>query len=135
MNQGILDTSDYIRVTNNTDKPIKGRYDGTDYLFQVGAPTDIHIDAARHIFDFGKPDKTQCFLRMGWVEKFGGYEAAEEHLAKVAFDEVPSPAIDISAGKRGRAKASKPTPLVNAGADAGEGHTSPTEADEAVGDL
>ena len=136
MNDGILDTSEYIRITNHTDKDIKGRYDGKDYLFKVGAPTDVHVTAAAHIFDFGRSDKTQCFLRFGWIEKFGGYDEAEAHLAKISFEEVPQPTVDISPTKRGRPKVSKPTPLVNAGADdEGEPVSPSAEADEAVGDL
>jgi hypothetical protein len=133
---GLLDTTEYIRVINNAGFDIKGRYDGVDYLFKVGVPTDVHVTIAKHVFDFGKTDKTTCFLRFGWVEKFGSYEAAEDVLNKITFDEVPQPAVDISPAKRGRPRISKPTPLVNAGADDGEGDDpSPSDALEAVGDL
>ena len=133
MNDGILDTSMYVRVTNNTGIVIKGRFDGVDYTFGIGTPVDIHLIAAQHIFCFGKEDKTQAFHRFGWLEG-RTYENAMEFLAGIAFEEVPPPAIDISSKRR--SKISKPTPLVNAGADDGEeGSSSPSDATGTLGDF
>jgi hypothetical protein len=134
MSSGVLDLSEYIRVTNNTGKDIRGRYDGKDYLFKNGEPTDVFHLAARHIFDFGKTDKSQCFHRLGWLDG-KTYEEAEALLQGIVFDEVPSPALDISPGKKRRSKISTPTPLANADADEGEDETSPTEATGTLGDL
>jgi hypothetical protein len=136
MNEGVLDTSDYIRVTNNSGQDIKGMYEGNVYLFKNGQPLDVHIVVAQHIFDFGREDKLKCFHRMGWVDHINTYEQAMERLSKISFDEVPSPTLDISPSKRGRSKISKPTPLVNAGVDDGEeDSSSPSEALGTYGDL
>jgi hypothetical protein len=134
MNNGILDTSEYVRVVNNTGTEIKGMYDGKVYLFKVGTPTDIHLTAAAHIFDFGREDKTKCFHRMGWLEG-RSYEQAMDMLSAISFDEVTLPVPDISPKKR--AKIGKPTPLVNADVDDGEGDSSlsPSEATGTFGDL
>jgi hypothetical protein len=134
MNDGILDTSDYVRVMNNTGMDIKGMYDGKAYLFKVGAPTDIHVMAARHIFCFGVEDKTPCFHRMGWLEG-RSYEQAMDMINAISFEEVTLSVPDISPKKR--TKISKPTPLVNAGVDDGEedSSSSPSEATGTFGDL
>ena len=134
MNEGILDTSDYVRVVNNTGMDIKGMYDGKAYLFKVGIPTDIHLTAAAHIFDFGREDKTKCFHRLGWLDG-RTYEEALNVLNAISFEEVTLPVPDISPKKR--TKISKPTPLVNAGVDDGEedSSSSPYEATGTFGDL
>ena len=138
-----LDLSEYIRVVNRSGSTIKARYDGKDYEFKHGDPTDVHQSAAAHIFGFGLDDKMNAFHRLGWLNK-GSYEEALEKLNDIEFDEVPSPAVNIQAAqkKRGRPKISSPTPLADADADEG-GEVSarvpspPTDADEdeAVGDL
>jgi hypothetical protein len=134
MNEGLLDTSDYVRVTNNTGMEIVGMYDGKEYLFAVGKPTDVHVTVAGHIFDFGKKDKTTCFLRMGWLEG-RSYKQALDLLAAISFEDVTLPVPDISPKKR--AKIGKPTPLVNADVDDGEedSSSSPSEATGTFGDI
>jgi len=134
MNDGILDTSDYVRVVNNTGVDIKGMYDGKVYLFKVGAPTDLHVMAARHIFCFGLDNKTNCFHRLGWLEG-RTYDQAMDMLNAISFEEVTLPVPDISPKKR--TKISKPTPLVNAGVDDGEedSSSSPSETTGTFGDL
>ena len=141
-----LDLSDYVRVVNNTGKAIKARYDGKDYLFSPGEPTDVHQVAAAHIFGFGLDDKTNAFHRLGWLSATSDYEAALEKLNGIEFGEIPSVAVSISSApkKRGRPKISSPTPLADADADDGEevGRLASSPADagdedeaEAVGDL
>ena len=133
MNDGVLDTSAYVRVTNHTDRVIKAKYDGVEYTFGVGTPVDVHIHAAGHIFCFGKDDKTNAFHRLWWLDG-RTYDAAKEILDKITFEEVPQPAVDISSKRR--SKISKPTPLVNAGADDGEeDSSSPSDATGTLGDF
>lgn len=134
MSDGILDTSNYVRVTNKTGIKFVGMYDGQEYVFSVGVPIDIHINSAKHIFGFGEKDKRACFLRWGWMDGNRSYDDAMNYLNAFTFEEVQAPIVNISSAKS-RNKISKPTPLVNAGVEAGEGNTSPTEASEAVGDL
>jgi hypothetical protein len=134
MNEGLLDTSDYVRVTNNTGVEIVGMYEGKEYLFAVGKPTDVHVTVAGHIFDFGKKDKTTCFLRMGWMEG-RSYKQAMDFLSAISFEEVTFSVPDISPKKRN--KIGKPTPLVNADVEDGEGDLSlsPSEATGTLGDI
>jgi hypothetical protein len=134
-----LDLSEYIRIVNNSGKTIKARYDGKDYVFANGEPTDVHHLAAAHIFGFGLEDKTNAFHRLGWITN-NDYESALEKLKDIEFGDVPSPAINISTApkKRGRPRISSPTPLADADADDG-GEVSaspPADAfDEAAGDI
>ena len=137
MNEGVLDTSDFVRVHNDTGEDIVGGFDGTEYLFRNGGFTDVPMVAAQHIFDVGSADKSRCLLRMGWLANTTMKDALAK-LAKVTFTDIPPVPTNVTDLKRGRAKASKPTPLVNAGVEAGEAvpnTVSPSEADEAVGDL
>jgi hypothetical protein len=136
-----LDLSEYVRIVNNTGKTIKARYDGKDYIFSNGEPTDVHQLAAAHIFGFGLDDKTNAFHRLGWLVT-GDYEQALERLKEIEFGEIPSVAVSISSApkKRGRPRISGPNPREYAGADdGGEASASPpTDAgdeEEAVGDL
>jgi hypothetical protein len=119
---GALDLSEYVRVKNNSGINVKGRFDGKDYLFQAGNVTDIHQDAAKHIFGFGEDDKIRAFHRLGWLSQGETVEMAEERLKDFEFSEVPSPAIDIKAKK---SKNQQPTPLADAGAKEGAGLSLP----------
>jgi hypothetical protein len=79
----------YIRVTNNNDKVVVGRYNGKDYRFEPGKPLDVPEIVAEHVFAFGREDKAQAFLRLGWAQSSDQIETAHEKLALVAFDDPP----------------------------------------------
>jgi hypothetical protein len=135
-----LDLSEYIRIVNNTGKTIKARYDGKEYVFNNGEPTDVHQLAAAHIFGFGQDDKTNAFHRLGWLATNDQSDALEK-LKLIEFGDVPSPAVSITTAPkhRGRPRISKLTPLATADADdGGEASASlPADAidDEAIGDI
>lgn len=127
-----LDLSEYIRVKNNSDEDLYGRYDGKDYLFEVGKVTDIHNLAATHIFGFGEEDKTTAFHRLGWFANGMNYKQAMQRLSEFEFGEVPSPQEEHKSAPRKAktAKTSSPTPLADAGADVGGefSNSSPSDA-------
>lgn len=128
-----LDLSEYVRVTQRTGTVLKARYDGRDYVFKDGEPTDIHMLAAKHIFGFGEDDKTNAFHRLGLLNNMT-MEMALEWLNDIEFGDVPSPAVDIGPRKARRAKQTgSPTPLADAGADDGAG-TKPAPPDAPEGD-
>ena len=54
-----------IKVINNNTFTLRGRYDGRDYVFKPGVATVLSLDAAKHIFDLGKDDKSQCLNMLG----------------------------------------------------------------------
>jgi len=131
-----LDLSEYVRVTNRTGSTIKGRYDGVDYLFKPGDETDVHHLAAAHIFGFGLDDKTNAFLRLGWLTS-GSYEEGIERLKDIQFGDVPSPATNIESARKPRGKKTgSPTPLADVGAESGEevSASSPADATEDEGE-
>lgn len=86
-----------IRVVNNNDETVRGRYDGKDYVFKKGKPTDITLEAAAHIFGFGEENKTQALNMLGWLTP--GRDTIEDAMAKLdnisflvgrtVFDEEP----------------------------------------------
>lgn len=129
---GVLDLSEYIRVTNRTGEPIEKQYDGKIYLFEVNEPTDVHQSVATHIFGFGAVDKTNAFHRLGWLTNGMMMKDALNRLNAIEFSEVPNPSTNITAAtnKTRRAKSNSPTPLADVGVEAGgRGKTlSPSDA-------
>lgn len=129
MPDGTLDLSQYIRVTNRTGIVIKSRYDGTDYIFKDGEPTDIHEVAARHIFSWGLDDKSQALHRHGFLKSLEDFKT---WIDQIDFEEVPSPAVDIKTARKSpkNKRIASPTPLADGGAKEGEepSVSSPTNA-------
>lgn len=99
-----------IVVTNNTDKVIKARYSGENYMFPVGEPIAISESAAQHIFGFGNTDKTSALLRLGWMPTSDQYDNAIEKLALIKFGIEEDAKTSSNVG-----------PLVNAGGAEGDG--------------
>ena len=82
------DRSNYVRIVNH-NKDVTGRFNGKDYLFKTGKPTDVPELVARHVFGFGMEDKTSALSRLGWARTSDEMEAGLEKLAKVTFDDPP----------------------------------------------
>jgi len=61
------DGEQYLAVTNGSRERLRARFHGQMYEWVPGETVNISVDAARHIFDFGKEDKTTAFLRLGWI--------------------------------------------------------------------
>ena len=68
-------------VTNNTGSDHVDMYNGKQYAFPAGEKTLVPMDAAFHMFGFGKKDKTENLIRVGkanlpndegakWLAKF-----------------------------------------------------------------
>ena len=64
-----LNTRD-VFVKNNNDFVHTDMYDGQEYIFRPGEKTPVPIDAARHMFGMGNPDKTETLVRLGWAMIF-----------------------------------------------------------------
>lgn len=127
-NPMLLNGNDYVRVTNDTDEVIEGRYAGIDYVFRIGEPVDLTLIAAHHIFGFGGDEKARgaAFLRMGWVSTSSQMKDARKRLAKVRFEDLPN-VIELVP----RAKLSRVGPLVAGGTEgAATGELSPPPAPE-----
>jgi hypothetical protein len=125
------DRSGYIRVISNVDTPkgvIIGRFDGKDYHFKKGVPLDVPEAVARHVFDFGKEDKSQALARLGWLRTSDEYDAAMEKMNLIKFDDPPE-LIEAPPKPRSRRLKGDETgtagPPVNAGGTEGGDFKSP----------
>jgi len=72
-----------IYVTNTNGFTHSDRYAGTDYVFPPSEKVLIDVDAARHMFGFGVPDKTETLTRIGWANAAPG-EPADAGVRKLA---------------------------------------------------
>lgn len=79
----------FVRITNNNEKSIVGRYAGIDYHFKPGHPVDVPELVATHIFAFGKDDKASALSRLGWAPSSADIDNGLEKLSKVTFEEPP----------------------------------------------
>jgi hypothetical protein len=55
-----------IFVTNKNDFEHQDRFDGIDYFFVPGEKVALPEEAAAHMFGFGRSDKTENLIRLGW---------------------------------------------------------------------
>jgi len=87
-NPALLNSNDFVRVTNDGDEVIEGRYASVDYMFRIGDAVDMPLVAAHHIFGFGGTDQSRAaaFLRLGWHDK----KDAMKRLSKISFEELPN---------------------------------------------
>jgi hypothetical protein len=86
----MIDLSDHVRITNGTNRVIKGRFDGVDYIFPPKKPVDVHVFVARHVFGFDMEDKSHAMARLGWMSSSDQLDEAYAELAKIKFDAVPN---------------------------------------------
>jgi len=86
----MIDLSDHVRITNGTNRLIRGRFDGVDYEFPPKKAVDVHVNVARHVFGFDMEDKSFAMARLGWMTSSDQLEAAYAELAKIKFDAVPN---------------------------------------------
>jgi hypothetical protein len=101
-----LDFSDYVRILNNSDQPIQGRYDGRDYRWEPHGYLDVHKVVAVHIFGFIPPEvaealkehpdrlediKTRAMMRLGWLKVGEDFASARQRLTAIRITPVPMP--------------------------------------------
>jgi hypothetical protein len=78
----------YVRVTNTSDAPIEGMYDGVPYLFQPGKSEDVPSIVASHIFGFLNPDKKSALQRLGWLTTSDQYPMALARLNRIHIEAI-----------------------------------------------
>jgi hypothetical protein len=101
-----------VWVRNTGDDFIKDGFNGGFYEFAPGTETEIPDEAAAHIFGYGRQDKYQFVVRLGWtkttndlpeayarLEKFviSDHPTQTHHFTSPVVDQVPLPPV-----KRGR---------------------------------
>lgn len=55
-----------IFVTNKNDFEHQDRYNGVDYFWNPGDKVAVPEEAAAHMFGYGRADKTENLVRLGW---------------------------------------------------------------------
>ena len=88
--------SQTIFVTNK-GVPATGRYENVEYVFETNKELEIPLAAAKHIFGYGDDDKTQYFVRLGWMKMNTDLPRAKERLAEFVFSSEPSKKVHLSA--------------------------------------
>jgi hypothetical protein len=71
-----------IYVTNNSDQDLRDGFGGVFYDFKKGATVEISEEAARHIFGYGKEDKTTHLARLGWIKTANDFQEGLDRLAQ-----------------------------------------------------
>lgn len=83
------DGEQYLAVTNGLAEKIRARFHGQAYEWMPGETVNISLDAAKHIFDFGKEDKSTAFLRLGWINaNQPSMEVAFAKLEELDFEPI-----------------------------------------------
>lgn len=91
-NPVLLNANDYVRITNEGDEPIEGRFAGVDYTFKIGEYVDVPLTVAMHIFGFGGSDQVRAsaLARLGWARNSSELKGAMGKLSKIRFEELPN---------------------------------------------
>lgn len=76
-----------IFVKNNNDFDHFDSYDGTEYHFPPGEEVEMDDVAAMHMLGYGRKDKTENLIRLGWANKLDrekGWVKNEAGVKKLA---------------------------------------------------
>jgi hypothetical protein len=97
-----LNLEDFVRVRNNSDGHIWGRYDGRDYEWPPGHYLDVHKVVATHIFGFATPEmlaglprerildiRQRALLRLNWIPPGGTLEQGMARLKAITIEPIP----------------------------------------------
>ena len=76
-----------VFVTNNSKQTLEDGYAGKRYVFQPGRTIEIPIDAAAHIFGYGRDDKIPHLVRLGWLRMSNEVDLAMKKLGEFSFRE------------------------------------------------
>lgn len=78
-----------VRVISHLAVTLQGRFDGEDFVFRPEKPTDLSLDAARHIFGLGEEDKSSALNKLGLlIPGKHTLQEALEALEKITFLEA-----------------------------------------------
>ncbi len=97
----LLQLEDFVRITNNSEETLWGRYDGRDYEWAPKESLDVHKLVATHVFGFIPPEipltpervediRVRAFMRLGWL---GGanqdMKSALKKLQGICIEPIP----------------------------------------------
>jgi hypothetical protein len=103
----MLDPANYVRVTQYTNQPIEGKWDGTLYSFpdsHDGAYLDVEKIVALHVFGYmgSEAQRQAAILRLGWHHQMPIEEARKQLDECVSFHDVPAFPTQIAEFRRAR---------------------------------
>ena len=76
-----------IFVKNNNSFDHFDSFDGNDYHFPPGEEVEVDEEAAGHMLGYGRKDKTENLIRLGWANKLDrekGWVKDEAGVKKLA---------------------------------------------------
>lgn len=88
-----------IWIRNNGTVTHTDKFDGDTFEIKPGQVLQLHEEAARLCFGFGKEDKLPTLRRLGWVETSGDMSHGLERLNAFSFHESEKAAHDHQARK------------------------------------
>jgi len=74
-----------IFVTNKNEFEHQDRYNGVDYYWSPGEKVAVPEEAAAHMFGYGRKEKTENLVRLGWN---WNEEEGVKKLAKFVFSQA-----------------------------------------------
>lgn len=74
----------FLYVTNKNGFTHTDRYNGQDFVFEPNTPVVVEANAVTHMFGYGRRDKTENLIRLGWQND----EAKVKTLAKFVITEA-----------------------------------------------
>jgi hypothetical protein len=103
----MLDPNNFVRVTQYTNQPIVGKYDGKLYTFpdsHDGAYVDVEKIVALHVFGYmgDEGQKQAALLRLGWLNQMSVDEGRKQLDQCVSFHDVPAFPAQIAEFRRTR---------------------------------
>ena len=85
-----------VFIRNKSGQHFSDRYDGQDYTFPNGEMVEVPIEAAAHIFGFGRADKRDNLVRLGKSNHTSDMSAGISWLGNFEFKLAQSiPADDV----------------------------------------
>lgn len=81
--------TDFVYVTNRSDKALSFVYAYKNYEFPVGKSVQIPVDAAQHIFGHGDVNKEPYLARLGWIRLHSELEQGIERLSQFIISAEP----------------------------------------------
>jgi len=90
-----------VAVTNNWKELFHDRFDGDDYVIDVGKTGVMPIPAAQMFFGYGVEDKTPALIRQGWynTQNPNTRKLADDILSQFQIEEVADATHPVDAGK------------------------------------
>lgn len=126
-----LDADDYVHVIQTTGSPIQGRFDGVDYLFEDGVPSEpVHWKVAHHIFGYRGTEQARlnAIHRLGWLNRMETAVALDMLRKCVRYEPLellPKGVLEFKprgpAGEQSEAESSPVTPTAGEAKPAGSG--------------